>query len=78
MEGRIEHLVLLATCGMRFEGPKFDNLKEHAEPADSIPRSPNAADGEQPDSASRGHSRNGDEDGSDSLTIYPFPHEWSK
>ena len=62
LEGRIKHLVLFYTCGLRFEGPVIDDLMKDAELLKFIPRqktTPDAAESENPGAADAAHATNG-------------------
>ncbi|KAL2193091.1 hypothetical protein P885DRAFT_72433 [Corynascus similis CBS 632.67] len=63
LEGRVKHLVLYFTHGLRFEGPSFEELMKNAKPVDFLP----ADEGEI--ESNQNH---------DGITIFSFPHEWAK
>ncbi|KAL2021849.1 hypothetical protein VTK56DRAFT_6623 [Thermocarpiscus australiensis] len=73
LEGRIEHLVLLLTCGLRFEGPRTSELMKNAEPISTIPRekAPWAAKIENAMSQATGEQPA-------EIKVYSVLHEWMK
>ncbi|KAK4109606.1 hypothetical protein N656DRAFT_715576 [Canariomyces notabilis] len=67
LEGRIEHLVLLLTCGLRFEGPTSREMMKSAESIFI------ARDDDKEDAG-----KEGDSEDSGGLKIYSIPDEWRK
>ncbi|KAH6840580.1 hypothetical protein B0I37DRAFT_384618 [Chaetomium sp. MPI-CAGE-AT-0009] len=79
MEGRINHLVLLFACGLRFEGPLVKDLMKDAKPFDIIPRNkkPDAetqAEGEMPEDVDA--AAPSAKDLPDGIEVYSVPHAW--
>lgn len=79
MEGRIKHLVLLFTAGLRFEGPTTKELMKNADVLGVIPRK-KAPDAEQPQAGGEPSEAAApeSEEKPDGIKVYSVPHEWHK
>ncbi|GAB1315247.1 hypothetical protein MFIFM68171_05457 [Madurella fahalii] len=74
IEGRIEHLVLMYTCSLRFEGPSTRDLMKKAEVLYAIPRS--CTPDKQGPTAETAET---DADRADQkIKVYSVDHEWRK
>jgi hypothetical protein len=83
LEGRINHLVFLFACGLRFEGPSVKDLLKDAEPFDILPRpkKPEAesqAEGATPKEADAADQSVKEPELPDGIKVYSVPNEWSK
>ncbi|KAL2145853.1 hypothetical protein VTI28DRAFT_6150 [Corynascus sepedonium] len=93
LEGRVKHLVLYFTHGLRFEGPSFDELMKNAEPVDFLPadegESPSGGQARSEHEAATGAAVQAKDEPTnlpsvesnqnhDGITIFSFPHEWAK
>jgi hypothetical protein len=81
LEGRVRHLVLNYTSGLRFEGPTTRELMENAEVIDFIPREKkkDAPDTEQLDDPALGEGDRKDSGKEpDGIKIFSVPYEWQK
>ncbi|KAK4148800.1 hypothetical protein C8A00DRAFT_19429 [Chaetomidium leptoderma] len=90
MEGRVKHLVLFFTAGLRFEGPRTKELMKDAEMLDFIPHKKKQPQAEQPEGATT-QAEGGPPDGTspptketppkpkpDGVKVFSVPHEWHK
>ena len=83
LEGRINHLVFLFACGLRFEGPSVKDLIKDAKPLDILPR-PNKSDAESqaegvtPKEADAAAQSVKEPEVPDGIKLYSVDHEWSK
>jgi hypothetical protein len=92
MEGKIKHLILSFTCGLRFEGPLVKELMKDAEVIFTIPRTktpdaetqakraPSEGSSSQPDEETPADSDSATkaEPESDGIKVTSVPHEWHK
>jgi hypothetical protein len=79
MEGRVKHLVLLFTSGLRFEGPTTKELMKDAEVLHVIPRKPKAPDTEQSQAEGELSEAAAEPEGKpEGIKVYSVPHEWHK
>lgn len=79
LEGRIEHLVLLYTASLRFEGPTTAELMKDAEVLYTIPRSRPAPD-KDGDGAARATQTEGEQQANqtEGIKVTSVAHEWGK
>ncbi|KAK4247899.1 hypothetical protein C7999DRAFT_14124 [Corynascus novoguineensis] len=93
LEGRVKHLVLYFTYGLRFEGPSFEELMKNAKPVNFLPadegESPSGGQARSEPEAATGASVQAKDEptnspsaesnqNADGITILSFPHEWAK
>lgn len=80
MEGRIKHLVLFYASGLRFEGPRTDELMLDAELLDVLPRKKTGADAAEPETKTENEQPSKGEEGEEpeGIEVYSVPHEWNK